>query len=526
MHDLVPRHPADRLAWGGVTAGGLVLTAALGLYWGANPGYADRLLILLAAGWAAATLAPWWKTLPVRPRPLAGLPLLAFAAPAVAAAVFLLPQIGPRALLLWWLALALAAAASGLALARVGVPRLRAALFPLLFPLFALPLPTRVLIPVQDRLQDVTTRLSFHALAALGQEVTRSEYVLALPGGKLGVEEACSGVRSLTTLTAIAGFVAFCRGFGPARGVLLVALSVPVVAAVNVLRVVLSGLIQEYIGPDYIKDYWHEALGFAMVFVGLGLILAMAGRLGRTPPADAELGPVADVPARGAALAAAVVAVGVGLAVVAGWEGRTSTGAAVVAAPLAELPTTLPGWVGADLKVPVEVTDLLAPDVAVYRRYANNVGQEAYVWAFYWRTGAAIKGYHHPDVCCGNKGFAATAKWVEAVPVAGGPAVGVTAREFRRGRDQQVVLYWTQEGRQVWTDADERAAAADMLSSSWTGHQWVGDLLGAGGRQAGPRLQVVVNVPAAGPAARKAAAQVAAQVAARLYEVCPWAKPE
>ena len=42
----------------------------------------------------------------------------------------------------------------------MGWPRLRAGLFPLVFPLFALPIPNRILLPLQDALQRVTTTAS------------------------------------------------------------------------------------------------------------------------------------------------------------------------------------------------------------------------------------------------------------------------------------------------------------------------------------------------------------------------------
>jgi hypothetical protein len=170
------------------------------------------------------------------------------------------------------------------------------------------------------------------------------------------------------------------------------------------------------------------------------------------------------------------------------------------------------------------VTDLLAPDRILHRGYVNNVGRDGTVWVMYWGSGSAMHGYHHPDVCWGNKGYDAAEKWVEPVPVPGG-TLAVTAREFRQDRERMVVLYWTQEGRRVWTDADESALARDVFTSSWHGHRWVLDMLGARGEPPGARLTVVVVVQDAGPSARRAAAALTQQVATELYRVCPWAGP-
>jgi EpsI family protein len=529
---LIPSHPADRVAWGCVAAGAVAVVAALAQFWGANPGHADRFLVLAGSAYAAYVLAPGWLALPRRPRPVLGMPLLLAGAAAFPVGFYLFIRIGPRPILLWWMAGSLLAAAAGLTLARHGWPRLRAAAFPLLFTLFALPIPLRILNPLQDGLQQVTTTLSYHALTGLMDDVQREEYVLALPGGKLRVEEACSGVRSLTALTAIAAFVAFLRGFGPARGGLLVLLAIPVVAAVNVFRVVLSGLIQEGIGPEYIQGDWHEGLGFAMVLLGLVLILGVArlvGEPGEAPPATPpdsppSLPPVIRPQPRGGWLTAAPLAAAAAGAVALGVLGLAAEGAVVADAPLDRVAPTLGEWQGKDQPVPDVVTDLLAPDRILHRWYVNNVGREGTVWVIYWGTGSAIKGYHHPDVCWGNKGYQAAEKWVEPVP-AGGGVVPATAREFRQGRERMVVLYWTQEGRRVWTDADEHAAVSGMIGSSWYEHRWVGDLLGVRAEPPGPRLTVVVVVPDAGPSARREAADLTRLVADEIYQLCPWAAP-
>lgn len=532
-HPLVPHARADRFAWASLAAGAAVVVYLLAEYWGANPGYADRFLILIGAGYAAHLLAPYWNMLTLRPRPVVGIPVMVIGFGAFAIGCFLSMQIGPRPLLLWWLATAIITTAIGFILVRLGVARLRAALFPLLFPLFALPIPLRVLNPLQDHLQEITTSLSFTSFSTLGFTVHREEFVLALPGGKLRVEEACSGVRSVTALTAIAAFVAFWQGFGPVRGGLLFLVSIPVVAAVNVVRVVLSGLIQESIGSEYIRDDWHEGLGFIMIFVGLALILLLAKLLGpRAIPAEVAAPVPSSVPSpiletrSGGWLPAGLLGFGILLTGAGFYLGQTVEEQAAVNAPLDDISRTLPGWTGIPLPIPPVVTELLAPDVAIQRQYTNNVGQDVYVWAFYWGAGSVIKGYHHPDVCWGNKGFQATSQWTEPIAVGSTGAIPVTAREFHQGRERQIVFYWTQEGRRIWTDDDERAAERQMLASSWHGHKWVGDLLGVKTEKVGARLQVVVIIPAVGTTARKDAAAVTRLIAEELYRTCPWATPE
>ncbi len=514
----LPAATGDRVAGLGLALGAAVVVACLAAFWGTNPGHADRLLILAGAGYAATTLLPAWAGVPPRGRPLLGTVAVVAGGVAFAAGLFLVTQVGPRTLLLWWLTLAWFTAASGVLVARHGWRRWRVLLFPLGFTLFALPIPLRVLNPLQDALQEQTTRRSCQALRLLGYEVVRAEFVLQLPGGRLRVEEACSGVRSVTALAAAAAFVAFLKGFGPIRGGVLLALAVPVIAAVNVLRVVGSGVIQQAFGSAYLEGAWHEALGCSAVFAGLALTLGLARLLGTSPAAEVTPG-VAAVSAGSGWPTAAGVAVGVALSLAALALGTRAEGRADGVAPLDAIALSLPPWSGEARVVPAVVTELLAADRQIHRVYTDAVGAEASVWVFYWGTATAIRGEHHPDICWGNRGFEAADAWVETVK-----SVAATAREFRQGSERQIVVTWTQEGRHVWTAADEATARSDILSSGVGEHRWVGRLLGATS-DAGPRLQVVVVVRGAGPGARRDAAAVSRLVAAELYRVCPWAEP-
>jgi hypothetical protein len=169
---------------------------------------------------------------------------------------------------------------------------------------------------------------------------------------------------------------------------------------------------------------------------------------------------------------------------------------------------------------------LLKPDAVIHRRYVNNIGQEAYIWVMFWRSGGTILGYHHPDVCWGNRGLVATDQWFEPVSCRNGAIVPVTAREFKFAKPQQLVYYWTQEGARIWSDLDEQAAKTEMMTSSWQGHRWVGDLIGARSVEQGARLQVMVIVPDAGTIPRKNASQLAGFLSDSLYQLCPWALPQ
>ncbi|HSQ57498.1 MAG TPA: exosortase/archaeosortase family protein, partial [Gemmata sp.] len=262
--------------------GGSAIVFALSRFWGANPDHLDRLLILIAAGYTAWQARPSLAALPLRPARIGYLPLLIGSA-AFPVGWFLNAQVGPKPVVLWWLASSWMFATAGFVLVSGGWTHLRRLAFPLTFALFALPVPNRILVPLQFALQSATTTTAEWVLPRLGVVVERSGFILRLPAGYLGVAEACSGVRSVTALTAIAAFVAWWRGFGFVRGVILVLLSIPLIAGVNAVRVIASGLLQEFAGVDFVRGSWHEGLGIGMIFLGLGLIILIAEVLDRKP---------------------------------------------------------------------------------------------------------------------------------------------------------------------------------------------------------------------------------------------------
>src|SRR5438552_3976011 len=111
-------------------------------FWGANPEYADRLLVVLFAGWWAWQARPDLTTLPAAPLRFGFLPLLVGCV-AFPLGWFLQAQVAPKPVVMWWIGFAWVFAASGLILLRGGWPHLRRLAFPLAFVLFALPIPNR-----------------------------------------------------------------------------------------------------------------------------------------------------------------------------------------------------------------------------------------------------------------------------------------------------------------------------------------------------------------------------------------------
>jgi EpsI family protein len=518
-----------RAAWGVLALAAAAMLWVMVGVWASQPEMNDRWLIPLASAFVVYRFWPRWRARTAKPS-LWGLTILALGAAAFPAAWFLTVHVGPRVILLWWLLAALGLAAFGLAVVQSGWGRARLLIFPIAFTFFTLPVPDLVMAPLQRVLQEGTTATAAEALSWCGMPVQRSGFVLRLPTGELGVVEACSGVRSVSALTAIAVFVAYIRGLGLLRGAILLVLSLGIIVISNAFRVIASGLLMENVGRWAIDGWYHEALGISVVLIGLFLIVLVSGLLVRRDPGR-ESGDSNDAvpraqPRPGGLFARLGPAVALGLlaAAAAGcvWSEQFRQ-AHREEVQLERLAHEIAGWQGQDAKIDAIVAEMLKCDQIIHRTYSNVLGQEVQVYIMFWATPASTAHIHHPDVCFPNKGFAVTSGTVQPIPLGTSrPPLRVSSRLYTLHPHCQLIYYWTQRGNEVLPDGKEPSV------SIWSEYAWVAALLrgrAAPDRQA--RLSVLVGSEVTGSpeAAEARLTAFTTGLAREVYRVCPWALP-
>jgi len=81
--------------------------------------------------------------------------------------------------------------------------------FPVLFLLIALPLPSAIQNPVVGGLQSLVTRVNVEILNLLGIPAERAGSLIRLPNGTVGINEACSGIRSLQSTMMATLFIGY-----------------------------------------------------------------------------------------------------------------------------------------------------------------------------------------------------------------------------------------------------------------------------------------------------------------------------
>ena len=167
----------------------------------------------------------------------------------------------------------------GILLAFGGKEANRAYALPVFFLIFMAPLPAPVYDPVARVLQNFASIVAVALFDAVGVIALRDGIVITLEGGHvMRVEGACSGLRSLTAILALAVAIAYLSGRKLPYCTLLVLMAAPVAIAVNCVRVFATGLIMisPSLGPEWATGTAHETEGMIMVGVAAASLALIA----------------------------------------------------------------------------------------------------------------------------------------------------------------------------------------------------------------------------------------------------------
>jgi len=157
---------------------------------------------------------------------------------------------------------------SGVLLVTLGGGALRALAFPILFLAFMVPLPGLMVDALTGPLKHFISSVAEKVLYAAGYPIGRSGVMLTIGHYQLLVADACSGLNSLFSLSALGLlYLHLMRHAEFWRNAVLLASVVPIAIAANVLRVMLLILITYHYGDA-------AGQGFAHGFAGLVLFLA------------------------------------------------------------------------------------------------------------------------------------------------------------------------------------------------------------------------------------------------------------
>lgn len=236
--------------------------------WWTNPEAGHGLLLAPVAGWLA-----WKKGWVGAARPSVGLGLL------ILGGAVLLRTVSELAAELFTMRFSMVAAAVGLVVYYRGIRQALAWWLPFVLLALAIPLPELVTSTIALPLQFRASRMGAALLEWRQVPVRLTGNVIDIPGHRLFVTEACSGLRSLTALLSIGflmGGLWLTRFWSRA---LLILLAIPIAVLINGVRVFLTGFLVYFVDPKMGEGFMHTTEGWLLFLVSLVFIGAAAAVL-------------------------------------------------------------------------------------------------------------------------------------------------------------------------------------------------------------------------------------------------------
>jgi exosortase B len=169
---------------------------------------------------------------------------------------------------------------AGTLLAMRGPMALRTFWFPLVFLVFLVPLPEAFIDAITGTLKQHVSDVAERILYAADYPVGRSGVILTVGQYQMLVADACSGLNSMFSLSALALLYMYLVGRRSwlHHAVILVG-TMPIAFAANVVRVLSLVLITYHFGDQAGQGFMHGAAGIVLVLAALALILCLDAAL-------------------------------------------------------------------------------------------------------------------------------------------------------------------------------------------------------------------------------------------------------
>jgi len=166
---------------------------------------------------------------------------------------------------------------------------------PFVLLLLSIPIPQIIFNKIAFPLQIYASQIAVWGIRLFEIPTVRKGNVFEiLPRGAtqiiaLEVVEACSGIRSLMTLMTLAlilayftrtkrefgghGWLGFLKSFDVLRALILMLSAIPIAVLTNAARVTTTGVLTYYYGRQATEGRLHDALGWLVYVVALGLLI-------------------------------------------------------------------------------------------------------------------------------------------------------------------------------------------------------------------------------------------------------------
>ena len=158
----------------------------------------------------------------------------------------------------------------------LGTRTASAYLAPILLLFMAKPIPDSLVPKLFWPLQVLAAKISAWVLHVADVPVYLTGNIIEIPGMKLMVEEACSGIRSMMALLTVAFIVMLIVPMSRLGMLFVFLISIATAIILNVVRVAATGVLAYFYDKDAASGFFHTFSGMVVFIVGLVVVYSVS----------------------------------------------------------------------------------------------------------------------------------------------------------------------------------------------------------------------------------------------------------
>jgi len=155
---------------------------------------------------------------------------------------------------------------------------------PLIILGFVIPLPQHIYAPLTMTLKLTSSKLAFFIIDLAGIPVHVEGNIIDLGNTQLHVIDACSGLRYVLPLLAVAIIYVHYSQKHWLKKIILILLTLPIAILMNGVRIGITAILYEWVSPKVVKGFYHEFSGWFIFILSFGLLIGFNFILNLLPP--------------------------------------------------------------------------------------------------------------------------------------------------------------------------------------------------------------------------------------------------
>jgi exosortase D (VPLPA-CTERM-specific) len=342
---------------------------------------------------------------------------------------------------------------AGVVLYLFGTGVFRIALLSIAYLFFMIPIPYIIYDAAAFPLKIFVTKVSVLTLKTIGIVVMREGNIIMFPTLTLEVADACSGIRSLISLVALAVAYAFFLQVSTWKRLILICAAVPIAVFTNAVRVVVTGILAQYLGAKAAEGFFHEFAGLLVFAVAMVMLIALGAVLGRgkqETPVIKRLETDNGLQAQGRevsgrkAMVGKFVCIFILLTAVALYLNLHKDLEVPINKAFDQFPRVVSGWrMTEEFAMPDNIQKVLKASDTLTRRYITAEGKTVDLYIGYHGGGKESGEIHSPKQCLPGEGWFELSTKRRSLDVSG-MKVNLVQAVYQKGDSKQLFLYWFQ----------------------------------------------------------------------------------